>query len=125
MIRRPEIRRPVGRPVGRRGEAANPRVANLTDVEDFAVRFADLLEQFATRVRGLTVDRAERAVRIVSLVFPVVLLAVAAVVFLFMTLHSALAIPLGQWGAYAVEAGLFGIGGAFLWWKRTRPLDET
>ncbi len=93
-------------------------------MEDFAARFADFLEQFATKIRGLTVDRAEKAVRIVALSIPAAVLALVAVVFLFMTIHSALAIPLTQSGAYAVEAGLFGLAGAFLWWKRTRPVED-
>lgn len=97
---------------------------NLDAVEHFAVRFADFLEQFAAKVRGLTVDRAEKAIKVVALSIPAAVFGLVAVVFLFMTIHSALAILLTQWGAYAVEAGLFGVIGAFLWWKRIRPLEE-
>ena len=42
----------------------------------------------------------------------------------FMTIHEALAIPLGSAAAHAIIAGLFAIGGAFLWSKRDQQ-DET
>nr|NIR41474.1 hypothetical protein [Actinomycetota bacterium]NIS35004.1 hypothetical protein [Actinomycetota bacterium]NIT97855.1 hypothetical protein [Actinomycetota bacterium]NIU71007.1 hypothetical protein [Actinomycetota bacterium]NIV89567.1 hypothetical protein [Actinomycetota bacterium] len=56
-------------------------------MDDFPVRLADLLESITARVRALTVDRAEKAVTIVSLSFAAVTLALLAVVFLFMTIH--------------------------------------
>jgi hypothetical protein len=93
-------------------------------VEDLAPRFADLLESTAAKVRAMTVDRARKAITIASLALPASVFGIFAVVFLFMTIHSALAIPLGQWGAYAVVAGLFAIGGVFLWTKRIQK-DET
>ncbi len=88
-------------------------------MDDFPVRLADLLESITARVRALTVDRAEKAVTIVSLSFAAVTLALLAVVFLFMTIHGALAVPLGTWGAFAVMGGLFLVGGALVWSKRT------
>lgn len=94
-------------------------------MDDLAIRFADLLESTATRVRAMTVDRARRVIKVISLVPPLAVLAVLAVVFLFMTVHRALAIPLGTWAAFAIEAGLFGIVAALLWRMRTRtPRDE-
>ena len=95
-------------------------------MEEFPARFADLLESFAVKSRSLTVDRASKAITIASLVLPLLVLALMAVVFLFMTIHGALAIPLTDAGAYGVIAGLFGIGGALVWQKRTsEPEDET
>jgi protein-S-isoprenylcysteine O-methyltransferase Ste14 len=88
-------------------------------VEDLAPRFAQLLESVATKVRSATVDRAATGVKVAALALPVAVLAVLAVVFLFMTIHAALAIPLGRWGAYAVEAGVFAAAAALLWRKRT------
>jgi protein-S-isoprenylcysteine O-methyltransferase Ste14 len=94
-------------------------------MEDLATRFADLLESSATRVRSMTVDRAQRAVKVASLVLPALVLGVLAIVFLFMTIHQALAIPLEPWAAFAIEAGVFGIVAALLWWKRTEgPKEE-
>lgn len=95
-------------------------------MEDFPTRLADLLEGFATKVRALTVDRATKAVTLISMAIPLVVFALLAVVFLFMTIHGALAIPLTDAGAHAVMAGLFAVGGVLLWRKRTRePEDET
>ncbi len=93
-------------------------------MEDLATRFADLLESTALKVRSMTVDRARKGITIAALAIPTVVFALFAVVFLFMTIHSALAIPLGQWGAYAVEAGLFLVAGVLVWAKRI-PKEET
>ena len=102
-----------------------PRLANLPAVEDLAIRFADFVESVAQRVRGLTAEPAEKAVRIVALSLPAVVLAVVAVVMLFMTLHSTLAILLGsQWAAYAVEAGLFTVLSWFVWSKRHQTAED-
>jgi hypothetical protein len=92
-------------------------------MEDLAPRFAELLESSAAKVRALTVDRARRGITITSLAIPALVLGGFAVVFLFMTIHAALAIVVGQWVAYAIEAGLFGAGGALLWTKRI-PKEE-
>lgn len=102
------------------------RVAILPAVEDLAVRFADLLESVAQRVRGLTVEPAEKAARIVALSLPAAVLASASLVLLFMTIHSTLAILLGsQWAAYAVEAGIFGLMAWFVWSKRHQTAEDT
>jgi hypothetical protein len=93
-------------------------------VEDLATRFADLLESTAQKVRSLTIDRARTGITIAALAIPALVFAVFAVVFLFITIHSALAIPLGQWGAYAVEAGVFLIAGVLIWVKRD-PKEST
>lgn len=93
-------------------------------MEDLATRFADLLESTAQKIRALTVDRARTGITIAALAIPALVFAVFIVVFLFMTIHSALAIPLGQWGAYAVEAGVFLIVGVLVWIKRI-PKETT
>jgi len=72
----------------------------------------------------MTVDRARTGITIAALAIPTVVFALFVAVFLFMTIHSALAIPLGQWGAYAVEAGVFLIAGALIWVKRN-PKEST
>jgi hypothetical protein len=93
-------------------------------MEEFATQFADLLERTATRVRELTADRAANVIRIVSLGLPVLVLGVVAIVFLFMAIHGALAIPLGSAGAFGVMAGVFVVAGAFVWRKRRQPPEE-
>jgi hypothetical protein len=87
-------------------------------MDRFAARFADLLESTAGKVRSLTIDRAERSVRIVALALPAIVLGALAVVFLFMTIHGALAVALGAAGAFGVVGGLFVAGGVLLWSKR-------
>lgn len=88
-------------------------------MEDFPAKLADLLDSAATKVRSLTTDRAERAIRLTALGIVAAVFGLLAVVFLFLTIYSALEIPLTEWGAYAVIGGLFVVGGAFLWAKRT------
>lgn len=85
----------------------------------FATRYADFLEQVAVRVRSLTIDRVLKAVRVVALALPALVLALMAVIFLLLTIHGALAIPLGHWAAFAVEGGLFLLAGTLLWRKRS------
>ena len=92
-------------------------------MENFATRFADLLEETANRIRALTIDRVERGVRITAIALPTAVLGLLAVVFLFMTLHAALAVPLGSAAAHAIIAGLFAVGAALLWSKRRQ--EET
>jgi hypothetical protein len=87
-------------------------------VEDLAPRFADLLESTAAKVRALTVDRAEKAVKIAALALSAIVFGILALVFLVMTIHAMLRILAGPWGAYGIEAGLFLVVGAFLWGKR-------
>lgn len=87
-------------------------------MNDYAARLADLLEQIATRIRALTVEPAEKAIRIAAFALPAAVLGLLAIVFFFMTIHAALAIPLGNAGAYALVGGVFLAGGAFVWKKR-------
>jgi succinate-acetate transporter protein len=93
-------------------------------MEDLPRRLAELLETVATRVRAMTIDRIARFVTMASLAAPLLVLAVLTLVFLLMTVHGALAVPLTNAGAFGVLAGLFAVGGAFAWRKRSqRPED--
>ena len=87
-------------------------------MDDFPAKFAGLLEATATRVRSLTVDRVEKVIRVAGLGVIAAALAVLCVLFLFLTIYTSLEIPLGEWGARAVVAGLFAAGGLFMWAKR-------
>ncbi|CAN5851843.1 hypothetical protein BH18ACT6_BH18ACT6_14610 [soil metagenome] len=87
-------------------------------MEDFATRFADLLEMVATRIRSLTVDRVNRWIRVSSLGMVAVALGLMAAVFLVLTIFGALAIPLGNAGAFGVLGAIALIGGVFLWNKQ-------
>lgn len=93
-------------------------------MEDFPRRLAELLETVTARVRALTVDRIARGVTMASMAIPIVVLAILTVVFLFMTIYGALAIPLTPAGAYGVIAGLFALGGALAWRKRSQDSEE-
>ena len=93
---------------------------NLTVMDDFPTRFADLLESIATRVRALTTDRVTKWIRVSSLGLVAATLGMMAVVFLLLTIYGALAIPLGPYGAFGVLGAIFLIGGVFLWSKRSK-----
>jgi MYXO-CTERM domain-containing protein len=93
-------------------------------MEDLPRRLAELLESVATRVRAMTVDRIARGVTMVSLALPLLVLALLTVVFLFLTIHGALAIPLTDAGAFGVMAGLFALGGALAWRRRSHQPED-
>ncbi|HEY4584650.1 MAG TPA: hypothetical protein VI980_05010 [Acidimicrobiia bacterium] len=88
-------------------------------MEDYAAKFADFLEQIATKIRAMTVDRVARGIRLTGLGILVLTLALTAVLFLLFAIFGALEIPLTTAGALAlIGAMLIGLG-AFLWYKRT------
>ncbi len=93
-------------------------------MDDWPAKFADLLEAVATRIRAMTVDRVARVITIASLALPLLVLLALAVVFFFMTLHGALAIPLGSSGGFGVIGGLFAVAGAFVWTRRIRSSED-
>lgn len=88
-------------------------------MDELPRRLAELLESIATKVRAMTVDRIAKVVTMTSLGIPMAAFAFLALLFLAVTIYRALAIPLTPAGAYGVLAGLFGIGGALLWRKRS------
>ena len=89
-------------------------------MDDFATRFADLLEMVATRIRSLTVDRVNRWIRASSLGMVAAALGLMAAVFLLLTIFGALAIPLGNDGAFGVLGAIALSGGIFLWAKKSK-----
>ena len=93
-------------------------------MEEFSSRFADLLENSAQKVRSLTVDRADRVIKITALGIIAVTLGVVATVYLIRAIFQAVAVPLGVLGAYAFFGGLFVVGGVFVWAIRKRDTKE-
>ena len=94
-------------------------------MEDFATRFADLLENTTLKVRSLTVDRFDRGIKIAALGILAVTLGVIAAVYLIRAIFQAVAVPLGVIGAYALFGGLFVFAAVLLWAMRKRePKDE-
>jgi len=89
-------------------------------MDDYASKLADLLEEIATRVRSLTVDRVEKAAKWTAIGIVVAMLALLLVIFLLVGLFRLLGtlIPI-EW-AYAIIGGIFILLGAFLWRSR-RP----
>ncbi len=93
-------------------------------MDEFATRFADLLEDTALKVRSLTIDRLDRAIKITALGIIATTLGGVAIVYLIRAIFQAVAVPLGVLGAYAFFGGLFVVGGAFMWATRKRPPKE-
>lgn len=88
-------------------------------MEDFAKRFADLLEQVALRVRAMTVDRIARAIKVTGLGILLATLGFTGLIFLLWAFFGALEIPLTTAGAFAVIAAPLVVAGGYLWFKRT------
>ncbi len=88
-------------------------------MEEYAARFAELLEQIAIKIRSLTVDRVDRGIRLTGLGILTAALGFTAMLFLLLALFGALEIPLTTAGALAVVGALFIGVGAYLWIKRT------
>lgn len=88
-------------------------------MQDFAKRFADLLEQVAMKVRAMTVDRLAKAIKLTGLGILVATLGFTALIFLLWAIFGALEIPLTTAGAFAVIAVPLIAAGGYLWFKRT------
>jgi hypothetical protein len=88
-------------------------------MEDYAAKFAELLEQVATRIRSVTVDRVARGIRLTGLGILAFTLGFTAVLFLLYAIFGALEIPLTTAGALALIGALLSGLGAYLWIKRT------
>lgn len=89
-----------------------------------SVRVADLLEQVATRIRELSVDRASTALTWVAVGLILVVGAIMAVVWLLVGIFRILGTLMGQEAAYAVVGLLLIVIGAFVW-SRRYPQDRT
>lgn len=92
-------------------------------MQEYATWFADLLEQVANRVRAMTVDRIARYIKVAGLGIMAAVLALTSVVFLVWTIFGALEIPLTTAGAFGVFGAVLLVGGAVLWFMRSR--DDT
>ena len=92
-------------------------------MQEYAARFADLLEQVASKVREMTVDRIARAIKLSGLGILAAALALTSVVFLVWTIFGALEIPLTTAGAFAVFGVVLAVAGGILWFQRSR--DDT
>ena len=89
-------------------------------MHEYATKFADFLEEIATKVRSMTVDRVARFIKLTGLGIVAAALGLTAVVFLVWTLFGALEIPLTTAGAFAVFGVVLAVAGGFLWFTRSR-----
>ena len=88
-------------------------------MEEYAARFAKLLEQVTQKVRSLTVDRVARWIRTGGLGILAATLALLTVLFLLYAIFGSLEIRLTTTGALAVVGALLVGVGSYLWIKRT------
>lgn len=87
-------------------------------MEEFAARFADLVEGIAVKIRSLTIDRVARGIRITGLGILAATLGFTAVLFLLWALFAAAEYSLTTAGAFGLFAVvLIGVG-SYLWTKR-------
>ena len=94
-------------------------------MENFATRFADLLEGIAERARALTVDRLAKVITLGAVGIGAAVLALVALVFLGVGLFRLLALGAGETPAYAILGGLFLIAGWFFWRKRNQISEDS
>lgn len=93
-------------------------------MEEYAAKFADLLELVATRVRELTVDRITKAIHLGGLGILAATLAFVGMAFLIYAIFGALEIPLTTAGAWAVFGTVFAVTGGVLWLQRIKKTPE-
>ncbi|HEX6286623.1 MAG TPA: hypothetical protein VFZ80_03985 [Acidimicrobiia bacterium] len=92
-------------------------------MQEYATKFADLLEQVASRVRAMTVDRIARYIKLTGLGILAMAMGLTFVIFLVWTIFGALEIPLTTAGAFAVFGVVLVVAGGILWFTRSR--DES
>ena len=91
---------------------------------DYPAKIADGLEQVATRIRSLTVERVAVGVTWAAIGIVIATLAVMAVIWLLVAFFRALGTLIGQELAYAVVGGILFLTGVFVWMNR-RPDEES
>jgi hypothetical protein len=89
-------------------------------MQDYAARFADLLEQVALKIRAMTIDRVARIIKLTGLGILAAALALTALIFLVWTIFGALEIPLTTAGAFAVFGVVLAVAGGIIWFQRSR-----
>jgi hypothetical protein len=90
---------------------------------DYPAKIADALEQIATRIRSLTVERVAVGVTWAAIGIVIATLAVMAIIWLLVAFFRALGTLIGQELAYAVVGGILFLAGVFVWMKR-HPGEE-
>ncbi|GMQ93370.1 MAG: hypothetical protein BMS9Abin12_0847 [Acidimicrobiia bacterium] len=88
-----------------------------------SARLADGLEQVATKIRELSVDRAAMAITWTAVGLILLVAAITAVIWLLVGIFRALGTLIGTETAYAVVGLLLILVGAFVW-SRRYPQDR-
>ena len=91
--------------------------------QSIPVRVANGLEQLATKIRELTVDRAAVAVTWAAVAVILIAAAITAIIWLLVGIFRALGALMGTETAYAVVGLILILVGAFVWSKRY-PQDK-
>jgi hypothetical protein len=93
-------------------------------MDDFPTKIADFLEQTATRVRSMTVDRVAVGIRWTAAGIVLAVLAFLLVFFLLVGIFRLLGELIGVEVTYAVFGGLFVLLGVFLLTQRKPRPDK-
>jgi hypothetical protein len=91
--------------------------------QSIPVRVADGLEQLATKIRELTVDRVAVAVTWAAVAVILTAAAITAIIWLLVGIFRALGTLMGTETAYAVVGLVLILVGAFVW-SRRYPQDK-
>lgn len=92
--------------------------------QPLSVRIADLLEQVATKIRELSVDRAAVAITWIAVSLILIAAGIMAVFWLLVGIFRILGELMGQELAYVVVGLVLILAGAFVW-SRRYPQDRT
>lgn len=87
-------------------------------MQQYATKFADLVEQVANKVKEMTIDRVAQAIRLTGLGILAAAMGFTALIFLAWAIFSALEIPLTKAGAFGVVGALLIGAGGYMWFKR-------
>ncbi len=90
---------------------------------DSPAKIADSLEQVATKIRSMTVDRIAVGVTWAAIGIVIAAIALLAIIWLLVAFFRAFGTLIGQELAYAVVGGILLLVGVFVWMKR-HPDDE-
>lgn len=93
-------------------------------MDQLFTRITDLLEEYAGKVRAMTVDRLRGSITKTSIGITATTLALFAAVVIVRGLFRLLAVAVTEPGAYAIVGGIFVIIGAFIWAKRDPSSTE-
>lgn len=90
---------------------------------DYAAEIADLIEQIASKIRGVTAEPAENAITWTAFGLVMGVLGALAVIWLLVAFFRAFGELVGQEVAYAITGGILVVVGALVWMRRF-PKDE-